>query len=100
MVLIAAEGEAEFFVHKDILAFHSQPFRDTLSAEPTQLIVNLQDWDRQTVSRLVEFLYRGMYHYPDPAPLSPGGAASIPVLRKDLTSGKLLTCTYILMNEY
>lgn len=103
MVLVTAQGEANFFVHKDILALHSQPFRDTLSERPAQLIVNLQDWDRDTVARLIEFLYRGFYHYPDPTPVSPGneghGMGSVSARPEALTSGRL-TCTLIPINAY
>lgn len=103
MVLITAQGETQFFVHKEILALHSPPFRDTLSEAPAQLVVNLQDWDRETVSRLVEFLYRGIYNYADPTPLYPGSAAnrtgSVPARPEALTSGKL-TCTLVSINAY
>lgn len=43
--------------------------------EATDRKINLNDWDSDTVRRLVEFLYIGDYWYPDPSPLSPSPAS-------------------------
>lgn len=58
-----------FLVHKDILISKSQPLQHATSGvwrEATEQKINLEDWDGDTVSRLVEFLYTGNYSYPDP----------------------------------
>lgn len=61
-----------FFVHKDILASQSQPFQNATSGawkEGSDRKIILEDWDGDTVGRLVEFLYTGDYQYPDPEPV-------------------------------
>lgn len=67
--LTSADG-VSFFVTKDILTSHSQPFRDA-TVEPTDRKIHLPHWDSDTVARLVEFLFIGDYTYPDPSPLQP-----------------------------
>lgn len=57
-----------FYVHKDILAHHSQPFKDATSGtwkESHERKILLPDWDAKTVGHLVQFLYTGDYNYPD-----------------------------------
>lgn len=99
MVLVGAEGESNFYVHKDVLALHSRPFRETITANAPYLLINLQDWDHATVARMVEFLYRGMYYYPDPVAINgaPGDAAqgveNAAARPEFLTGGKSSTCT-------
>lgn len=71
--LLAQGGESRFFVHANILVSQSQPFKNALAGnwkEATERKIDLNDWDGDTVGRLVEFLYRGNYQYPDPAPIS------------------------------
>lgn len=68
---LVAENEATFFVHKDLLGFHSRPFKETTSGvwkESTERKILLNDWDAKTVGRLVQFLYTGDYKYPDTFP--------------------------------
>lgn len=43
--------------------------------EATDRKINLNDWESDTVRRLVEFLYIGDYGYPDPSPLNPSPAS-------------------------
>lgn len=73
IIELTARGQSRFLVHKDILASQSQPFRNAVSGvwkESTERKINLDDWDKDTVGRLVEFLYTGNYSYPDPDPAS------------------------------
>lgn len=77
MQLVAHGGESRFLVHRDILTSQSKPFRDALSGEwkeATELKIDLQDWGEATVGQMVEFLYRGSYHYPAPEAISPESA--------------------------
>lgn len=70
-----------FFVHKDILASQSQPFQNATSGawkEGSDRKIILEDWDGDTVGRLVEFLYTGDYQYPDPEPVSFGDTPEVP----------------------
>lgn len=72
---LTAQGQLRFFVHKDILASQSQPFQNATSGvwkEGSERKIILEDWDGDTVGRLVEFLYTGDYQYPDPEPVSLG----------------------------
>lgn len=65
----AENGERIFNVHKDALIAQSEPFRNAITGgwrETTERKINLNDWDGETVGRLVEFLYIGNYQYPDP----------------------------------
>lgn len=58
-----------FNVHKDVLISQSEPFRKAITGgwlETAERKINLDDWDGDTVGRLVEFLYTGDYHYSDP----------------------------------
>lgn len=75
---LVAKNDVTFFVHKDILGHHSQPFKDATSGpwtESDDRKILLQDWDAKTVGRLVQFMYTGDYKYPDPSacvePLTP-----------------------------
>lgn len=66
---VTAQGQLRFFVHKDILASQSQPFQNATSGtwrEGAERKIMLEDWDGDTVGRLVEFLYTGDYQYPGP----------------------------------
>lgn len=74
IIELAAGDDTRFFVHRDILVYQSQPFSDALTGEwreATDHRIDMTDWDSETVSRLVQFLYTGDYHYPAPAPVSP-----------------------------
>lgn len=67
---LVAQDDARFFVHKDILAHQSQPFKEATSGvwkESTERKILLKDWDAKTVGHLVQFLYTGDYKYPDPS---------------------------------
>lgn len=75
---IVAQDDVRFFVHMDILAHQSEPFKEAISGEwkeSTDRKIILQDWDAETVCRLVQFLYTGDYQYVDHSssdvPLSP-----------------------------
>lgn len=73
IIELTARGQSRFFVHKDILASQSQPFRNAITGvwkESTEHKIDLEDWDQDTVGRLIEFLYTGNYSYPDPEPAS------------------------------
>lgn len=68
---LVAENNVTFFVHKDLLAFHSRPFKEATSGvwkESTERKIILNDWDAKTVGRMVQFLYTGDYKYPSPVP--------------------------------
>lgn len=68
---LVANDDVRFYVNKDILASQSKPFREATSGtwkESTDRRIDLQDWDSDTVARLVEFLYVQNYPYPDPTP--------------------------------
>lgn len=65
----AQSGEKRFSVHKDVLISQSEPFRNAITGgwkETSERKINLDDWDAETVGRMVEFLYTGNYQYPDP----------------------------------
>lgn len=67
--LVAENGNKRFFVHKEVLISQSEPFRNAITGgwkEATERKLNLDDWDGETVLRLIEFLYTGDYQYPDP----------------------------------
>lgn len=67
---LVAENDVKFFVHKDILAHQSKPFKDATNGEwkeSTERKIQLSDWDAKTVGRLVQFLYTGDYDYPGPS---------------------------------
>lgn len=75
IVQLIAKGGSRFLVHKDVLASQSKPFNDALTGEwkeSQDRRIELPDWDAVTIGRMVEFLYRGSYCYPDPAALTPG----------------------------
>lgn len=81
--LVAQDG-ARFFVHKDILAHQSQPFKGATSGgwgESTERKIILPDWDAETIGRLVQFLYTGDYQYAD---LSLPGVQKSPVVEEQL----------------
>lgn len=65
---LVAQDDVVFFVHKDILAHQSQPFKEATRGEWKESVerkISLQDWDAETVGRLVQFLYTGDYQYVD-----------------------------------
>lgn len=67
--LTAENGEKQFHVHKDVLISQSEPFRSAITGgwrETAERKICLDEWDGETVCRLVEFLYTGNYQYPDP----------------------------------
>lgn len=71
---LVASDDVRFFVNKAILASQSKPFREATSGpweEASKRMIELKDWDSDTVARLVEFLYLRNYDYPDPTPLKP-----------------------------
>lgn len=73
--LTAQSGERRIFVHGDILASQSEPFRKIVTGhwrESTERKIDLTDWDGDTVTRFVDFLYTGNYRYPDPKPITHG----------------------------
>lgn len=61
---LLAGDDQRFFVHKAILNSQSTSFQ-----ESSKHMIDLSDWDSDTVARLVEFLYCRNYDYPDPTPL-------------------------------
>lgn len=80
IIELTAKGQSRLLVHKDILTSQSQPFRNAITGvwkESAERKINLEDWDEETVGRLVEFLYTGNYSYPDPEPILPGMQVSV-----------------------
>lgn len=66
---LVSSDKVSFFVHKDILISQSMPFRQAATGpwqEASERRILLNDWDTDTVARLVEFLYTSDYPYPDP----------------------------------
>lgn len=71
---LVSRDNVRFFVHQDILTSQSKPFRQATTGpwqEASERKIVLNDWDTDTVARLVEFLYSNNYPYPDPDPLEP-----------------------------
>lgn len=69
-----AENDAMFYVHRGVLAFHSEPFQKATSGEwkeAAERQIQLTDWDGETVGRMIEFMYTGGYEYPNPKRLVP-----------------------------
>lgn len=105
--LLAQRGESRFLVHKDILTAQSKPFRDALTGEwkeATERKVDLGDWDSDTVGRMVEFLYRGRYRYPDPEPLSPEHSTPVQetevvVQGTNISSQSFISCPLTPVNQ-
>lgn len=76
---LVTQGDVRFFVHKDILASQSAPFHEAMSgewSEASERKFNLEDWDSDTVARMVQFLYKGDYQYPKPTPIHDGSVPS------------------------
>lgn len=72
---LITRDDVRFFVHSDILASQSKSFQQTITKTlrgSSERKIHLTNWDAETVARLVEFLYRDDYPYPDPSPLEPG----------------------------
>lgn len=83
--LSAQNGEKRFHVHKDVLISQSEPFRHAITGgwrETTERKINLNDWDGETVGRLVSFLHTGDYQYPDPVPSAGRAVVERRVYRK------------------
>lgn len=71
---LVLRDNVRFFVHQDILTSQSKPFQQATTGpwqEASERKILLDDWDTDTVARLVEFLYSNNYPYPDPDPLEP-----------------------------
>lgn len=69
---LITDDDTRFYVHSDVLTSQSTPFHLAVTGpwkEATERRILLADWDTDTVSRLVEFLYTGDYAYPNPIPL-------------------------------
>lgn len=80
IIELVAKNNGRFFVHEGILSHHSQQFKDATSGpwkESQERKILLQDWDEETVGRLVQYLYTGDYRYPNPSlpEKPPGGVA-------------------------
>lgn len=111
---LVAQNNVTFFVHKDLLGFHSQPFKEATSGvwkESTERKILLADWDAKTVGRLVQFLYTGDYKYPDPAPTdvpnptvkkdeSVPSLPNTPDVSKQDTLTSFLTCVESVIDEH
>ncbi|KAL0634532.1 hypothetical protein Q9L58_006551 [Maublancomyces gigas] len=79
---LVSSDNVSFFVHKDILISQSMPFRQAANGpwqEASERKILLDDWDTDTVARLVEFLYSNDYPYPDPDHLVVPSTPSAPV---------------------
>lgn len=71
---LIARDDTRSFVHRDILFSQSDGFLEVISSaeeEAAKGHIYLKDWDGDTVARLVQYLYTGDYHYPDPSPIPP-----------------------------
>lgn len=73
MEIRAQDGAANFTAHKDILIAQSTLFESSVSGNGTERLVDLSQWDGETVARVLEFLYRGRYSYPNPVHRLPEG---------------------------
>lgn len=63
----------------------SEPFRKAITGgwrETTERHISLNDWEAETVGRLVEFLYTGDYQYPDPVPSAARAGATRSIQRQ------------------
>ena len=60
----AEKGTSTFYVHGDILSRNSQPFKSIVDGnweESVKREINLEEWDADTVSRMIEYLYTKDY---------------------------------------
>ncbi|PUU83575.1 hypothetical protein B9Z19DRAFT_1118917 [Tuber borchii] len=60
----AEKGTRTFYVHGDILSQDSQPFKSIVDgnwAESVKREINLEEWDADTVSRMIDYLYTKDY---------------------------------------
>jgi len=60
----AEKGTRTFYVHGDILSQNSQPFKSIVDGnweESVKREINLEEWDADTVSRMIEYLYTKDY---------------------------------------
>ena len=60
----AEKGTRTFYVHGDILSQNSQPFKSIVDGnweESVNREINLEEWDADTVSCMIEYLYTGDY---------------------------------------
>lgn len=73
MEIRAQDGSANFTVHKSILIAQSTLFESSVSGDTTERLVDLSQWDGETVARVLEFLCRGRYSYPNPVHRLPEG---------------------------
>lgn len=99
---LVAKDDVTFYVHKDILSHHSQPFNDAISGEwkeSDERRILLPDWDATTVGHLVQFLYTGNYNYADPPtsdeaqkPVEPQQSAPKPKLGRSGTLTPFPAC--------
>ncbi|PUU83577.1 hypothetical protein B9Z19DRAFT_1118919 [Tuber borchii] len=60
----AEKGTRTFYVHRNILSQNSQPFKSIVDGnweESVKREINLEEWDADTVSRMIEYLYTKDY---------------------------------------
>lgn len=89
--------DVRFSVHEDILTSQSHPFKQAVAGpwtEAADKTILLADWDAATVARLVEFLYRDDYAYPDPSRIGPdpcsAAESSLPIPAETRTDAQRL----------
>ncbi|KAG0634084.1 hypothetical protein HOY80DRAFT_1100650 [Tuber brumale] len=67
---VTAQGGTRcFYTHASILSKCSQPFRSAVEGdwkESSEHIIDLNDWDGDTVERLLQFLHTNNYQWPIP----------------------------------
>jgi hypothetical protein len=67
---VTAEGGTRcFYTHASILSRCSQPFRSAVEGdwgESSERIIDLNDWDGDTVERFLQFLHTNNYQWPIP----------------------------------
>lgn len=61
------------------------------SGEPAGRKIDLSNWDGDTVSRFLDFLYIGNYQVPNPDPLLPGEVSEEPVSESDFSEREVHT---------
>ena len=83
--VLAGPHQERFLVHADILC-QSDKFRSTVRGgwqDSRERVIRLEDWDEDTVGRLVEWLYRKDYSAPFPKDSEPGLPQDPPPRRRD-----------------
>ena len=76
----AEKGTRTFYVHGDILSQNSQPFKSIVDGnweESVKRAINLEEWDADTVGRMIEYLYTKNYTWQKGGKFKPVTAAAL-----------------------